>query len=486
MARKDFPDDNHKQLVQKILLQKGLMLEREVQGEFVLPGCLPIAHSPEELLKDTDEVLYLDVGVLSPNFVPTLMQTIHDWINRENPSKKKIRPGAPQVFRNRGEFCIGKSSVSVSFFPVATRKRVLRILVKDDSKDKNLRMLNTVKRILMTKYLGFDTSEVEPFDPASFFGFDQDRCERSFACTPCMNPTCEVTCSLCRLWGLLQERYLSDLDKNLRTVVERVALFPQHTRPAGSFRFQSIKFPGDVDLEEYVVIDARSADEALEELCSEIQQKFSHFTAHSGVFFGGLKAGRAGDSEWLTWSEEDLQKRRVFLKRALREGHHTWTAKVDLFAKVQLFEDPKATPRFFEVTNVLRAGFCEGANPVQPITKEKDFLEGVEMNLQKYSGKEPNVIKYLKRLWERSTFLAQRGFDIPWHLKILEALQPLFAHWSAHMSQAAAHIETLINMTKSDLMQHALMDLPTLSCLARTEFFFGTGLEFFCLVFLVW
>ena len=52
------------------------MRERLVKGEIVLPNCLPVAHCAEEAFRETDEVLYLDVGgLLSPNFFPDLART---------------------------------------------------------------------------------------------------------------------------------------------------------------------------------------------------------------------------------------------------------------------------------------------------------------------------------------------------------------------------------------------------------------------------
>lgn len=172
------------------------------------------------------------------------------------------------------------------------------------------------------------------------------------------------------------------------------------------------------------------------------------------------------------WSEQDLRdlsKGSISLTEALKTGHCSWTAKIDMFAKARLFDDLKA-PRFFEITNVLRVGWMEKDQAgsfkelqlIQPITREKDFLEGVEANLQKYSGEKPNTMKYVKRLWERSAFLAQRGFDLDWHLQMLEALKPLLCSWAAELNQIAAHIETLRNMVKSGWAAAACSDLPTL------------------------
>ena len=285
---------------------------------------------------------------------------------------------------------------------------------------------------------------------------------------------------------LLQERFLPDLSPGLRSIVENAAV-QRHTRPAGSFRFKAMQFPGDVDLEEYLVIDAKSKDEALPTLCRTIQKMFRTLSAQNSdvqVFMGGLKAGSnprqnvpGVQKEWLKWSQKELcDCKKAFggvneapgvmtLREALEEGHETWTAKIDMFAKVCPFEDSEATPRFFEITNVLRAGYFEGSKPIQPITKEKDSLQGIEMNLKKYSSEEPNAMKYVKRLWERSAYLAERGFDLDWHANMLEALRPLLSHWSAELSQIAAHVETLTKMMKSgrrEVIEHALYDLPTL------------------------
>jgi hypothetical protein len=235
-----------------------------------------------------------------------------------------------------------------------------------------------------------------------------------------------------------------------------------------------MKYPGDVDLEEYLAIDANSRDEALTELCRTIQTQYGNITGAGGVevFFGGFKAGfepasecSGAKKEYLSWTQQDiLCSSTEALKKALGEGHHTWTAKLDMFAKVKLFEDSEETPRYFEVTNVLRAGWFKGAQPIQPISDEKDFLQSVEKNLEKFSGEEPNAMKYVKRLWERSAYLAERGFDLEWNLSILEALRPLLGHWVAELNQVAAHVETIINMMQSshELFEHACADLPIL------------------------
>ena len=271
----------------------------------------------------------------------------------------------------------------------------------------------------------------------------------------------------------MEERFLPDLDTGLRSVVQSVAVFARQTRPAGSFRFKAMKYPGDVDLEEYLAIDANSRDEALAKLCKIIQTQYGKIAgAGVEVFFGGFKAGfqlesdcTSAKKEYLSWTQQDiLCSPTEALKKALGEGHHTWTAKLDMFAKVNLFEDSKETPRYFEVTSVLRAGWFKGSQPIQPISAEKDFLQSVERNLEKFSGEEPSAMKYIKRLWERSAYLAERGFDLEWNLRILEALRPLLGHWVAELNQFAAHVETIIKMMQSshELFEHACADLRTL------------------------
>ena len=273
-------------------------------------------------------------------------------------------------------------------FPVnaPSNQSLLRILVRGKDQKANCGIAQEVKRVLLNDILGFDPEteiDVEK-DPSSFFGFKgaKDKGtlerERSFARHPCLNSQCNLTCSLCRVSELLQERFLPDLSPGLRSIVENAAV-QRHTRPAGSFRFKAMQFPGDVDLEEYLVIDAKSKDEALPTLCRTIQKMFGGLSAQNSevqVFMGGLKAGSKPrqnvpgvQKEWLKWSQQELRDetkeiRRganatpvfVTLSKALEEGHETWTAKIDMFAKVRLFADSEATPRFFEITNVLRAG----------------------------------------------------------------------------------------------------------------------------------
>ena len=368
--------------------------------------------------------------------------------------------------------------MSISVFPVSlcrSSKSVLRIVVQGGNELKYEEVAQNVKHLLEKDIFGFNPGCEA--DPASFFQLkaipkENDDFE-GIDSALCMNVGCKQTCSLCRLRALLEERFLPDLDSALRSVVQSAAIFGRHTRPAGSFRFKAMKYPGDVDLEEYLAIDANSRDEALTELCRTIQTKYGKIAGAGGVevFFGGFKAGfgpasecSGAKKEYLSWTQQNICSSTEALEKALGEGHHTWTAKLDMFAKVNLFEDSKETPRYFEVTNVLRAGWFKGPQPIQPISDEKDFLQSVEKNLEKFSGEEPNAMKYVKRLWERSAYLAERGFDLEWNLSILEALRPLLGHCVAELNQVAAHVETIINMMQSshELFEHACADLPIL------------------------
>ncbi|CAK9025248.1 Protein NLRC3 [Durusdinium trenchii] len=474
---KEFEDQDRRQFILEVLLRRNLICPRLVQGEFVVPSCLPVAHCAEERFTETDAALYLDLGgLLSPNFFPDLSRQIYSV----EKGSETLTPGPPQVFRNLGDLHSNDCSVFTSLFPGSARdssKSLLRILVKGDSKDTNMRVAQEVKKLLLEDVMGFQPGFEAEQDPIVFFslqnvGGSQMSFEDFYRCTPCLDSRCAQTCLQCMLWGLLQERSRCDLSEHLHGIVKHAA-FQRHTRPSGSFRFSAMSYPGDVDLEEYLVVTASKPAEAFKELARLVKAKVGGLSkGGSQIFFKGLKAGSKSQNkdeskkEWLTWSQEEIQngtKDGIELEEALEQGHESWTAKMDLFAKVRLFEDAQPE-RFFEITNVLRVGYLKEGQ-IQTITKEKDFLHVVEICLVKYSGEEPNVLKYIKRLWERSAYLAQRGFDLAWHVTILKSLKPLLCHWAAELCQMAAHVETLTKMLKcSDLevLEHARSDLPIL------------------------
>ena len=147
VEHQDF-DEASQQLLQEVLLRNDLMCERLVQGEFVLPSCLPIAHCAEEAIRETDEVLYLDVGgLLSPNFFPALAHLIYRSIKLED-APRIWKPGPPQVFRNRGDLHSETHSVFTSMFPVnaPSNQSLLRILVRGKDKKANCAIAQEVKR----------------------------------------------------------------------------------------------------------------------------------------------------------------------------------------------------------------------------------------------------------------------------------------------------------------------------------------------------
>eukprot|EP00913_Durusdinium_trenchii_P033015 g30907.t1 len=240
-------------------------------------------------------------------------------------------------------------------------------------------------------------------------------------------------------------------------------------------------------LQEYVVLKVDGGEEAdcklkaLQELSLQIQalcqniQKLTESERKGPIrcHWSGLKAGKGENRQTLVWRAEEIlhgEKAGVPLYQALEQGHGSWTAKIDVFAKVNLFSNaPSHAAHFYEVTNVIRFGYSVGSsNIIQPVTKEKDFLKAVQMNIREYSSEHPKALKYVKRLWERSAFMAQRSFHVDQHFQMLQALKPIFRHWVAELAQIAAHAETLTNMLVAkdkDLQQmqdDALADVDVL------------------------
>ena len=276
---------------------------------------------------------------------------------------------------------------------------------------------------------------------------------------------------------LLQERQSWEMSKELQNVVGQISL-QSCVRPAGSFRFQSVAHPGDVDLYEYLVLDGEDAETALKELSGMLRSMAHGLRETSNFFVKGLKAGYRG-SERLAWQLEELRAGRKQLTEgakslveALKEGHATGSAKLDVFAKVPLFEGSR--PRFVEITNVFRLGYLtELVASIEPITPEVDHLHAVEDGLKTYSGPHPIAMKYVKRLWERSAFLAQRGFDLDWNLRILSAIEPVFQHWAAKLGSIAEHLRVLRSMLgnpNEEMQKAALVDVKSLSHLACGDF----------------
>ena len=100
-------------LMLEILLRRGLLVRRAVENEFIVPSCLPMAYLAEKLPDKRDIVVYVDLGgVLSPNLFPMLAERIC-----ATPGKSVVlKPGPPQIFRNRMESSAGGNPITLSLF----------------------------------------------------------------------------------------------------------------------------------------------------------------------------------------------------------------------------------------------------------------------------------------------------------------------------------------------------------------------------------
>ncbi|CAK9068070.1 Protein NLRC3, partial [Durusdinium trenchii] len=487
-------DEAEQDLMLEILLRRGLLVRRAVEDEFIVPSCLPMAHLAEPLPDKKDAVLYVDLGgVLSPNLFPMLAERIY-----ASPGKSVVvKPGPPQLFRNRLESSAGGNTITLSLFPAICQQGnwLVRIHVQAKEKaDVEANPNTKAKAIekLLLDVMGIAGSRSGALDIRRRLRLDVGKEDLESFCirTPCLSADCKISCVHCKLWNLLQERYHVDMNPELQDVVKQVALEPD-VRPTGSFKFKSVRFPGDVDLYEYLIFEARDPQEALSLLCETLKSRAKSLELWKNIFFSGLKAGKDHTGQYLVWNLDELQAGRKeltdsksqsmghkTLQEALEEGHITGTAKMDVYARIPLFNEQNR--RFYQITNVLRLGYLPRSDglpngkesipgkrlfSIQPITREDDHLRAVEHDLQNYSGPHPKMMKYLKRLWERSAFLAQRGFDLDWHVNILEAIQPVFQHWVARLGAMADHVETLWYMLRDNnpkAQQKASEDIQSL------------------------
>eukprot|EP00439_Symbiodinium_sp_Y106_P032056 s1842_g3.t2 len=94
-----------------------------------------------------------------------------------------------------------------------------------------------------------------------------------------------------------------------------------------------------------------------------------------------------------------------------------------------------------------------------PVTAEYDFLAVLDECICSYSFKTPKAMKYVKRLWERVVYLAQRNMEVEPSLVMLKALKPIFGHWVAELAQIAAHAETLHSILEKRFNDAVLSDL---------------------------
>ncbi|CAE7380243.1 ANK3 [Symbiodinium sp. CCMP2592] len=495
-----------RRIMAEVMLSKGIIQRRRMQDEFTVPCCLPLAHLPDPHPPECT-VGYIDVdGFVSPNLFPEIAHRLCELKLQAGAKAdhSRLRPGAPQIFRNRLEFrSDGSTLVSVSLFPASgSQFRMLRVAVTGATEDLAEEELKKTASEL-SSIMGFaaDAAQLKPMTAEKL---KQHRClrhvdwagiqdaERFIRCTPCLKRGCKAQCKFCRLSALVEERFIADLSEDLRQVVDRCSL-QSLCRPDGSFRFSQMLFPGDVDLEEYLIVDigqggravatapeAEDRQEAARELQSLLQklcQKFDRAGKsidQPTVYWGGLKAGGLVWSvpDVLNGSKHDDKGAVVRLQDVLTHGSRSRAAKMDFYTKTDLFKTETTSPqvRFFEVTNVIRFGYSSGTGLIRPVTPEKDFLGAVEMCMHEYSGPHPKAMKLAKRLWERSAFLAQREIDLEKHLHMLHFLKPVFSAWPARLSQIAAHAETLFTMLhrtrkkelQDDALNDALADLPAL------------------------
>ncbi|CAK9072127.1 unnamed protein product [Durusdinium trenchii] len=468
-------------LMLEVMLRKGLLVRRAVLGEYAVPSCLPLTFLAEPPCGASSAVVYVNLeGFVSAVLFPKIVEYLCE--------KKYVQlTSPPQAFRNYIELRSDDVFIIMSLASVA-KQRLLRIqAIAEDSKAEEasqtaksladafsealgLKALpctnpsDSHKIVHLQEMLGLNLSEHEHELPAHVL----------LQHNPCLNLKCFRSCDDCArsemLSLLLNERFLPNLGLELRQIISSSSL-QKFSRPFGSFRFDNVWFPGDVDIEEYVVVkvegptlDAEERKvEALKKLSEEIQRMCKNIQGLSDselvqCYWSGLKAGVDISGRTLTWTADEVVKGTkdgVPLHEALRQGHRSWTAKVDLFAKVNLFADVEGqVPHFREVTNVIRFGYRqegsqEGSHIIHPVTQEKDFLKAVQDNIRDYSSAHPKAMKYVKRLWERSAFMAQRGFHCKEHFQMLEALKPIFRHWAAQLAQISAHAETLLNMLES-------------------------------------
>ena len=409
-------EDAMSHIMLKIMEQKGLILKRAFANDFIVPCCLPASILPESA-QQACEVRYLDLeGLVSP----AILTQIAAELCSSGHGLQKFTPGPPQLFRNDVELTLDGHSISISLSP-ALGFQLLRLRVKSpavappfegtaEAEKSRAERASVMNRVIASFFecLGIDermqtklvyTNEAMRVNPEPFFG--KLACSRSTCMLfPSGCPRCEVSDS-----GFLQQRYLQDLSHDLAKVVDCVCVLNE-VRPAGSFRFDTMMYPCDVDLEEYVVAAAADKQHALRDLAESLKTLSQKCTDQRNVYLGGLKAGKhptrkqalnPSKPEVMEWSldsllrgkqvftsEESGEQLVVSLKKALEEGNKSRTAFITVFAKVALFKRQSMPARFFEITNVIRFGYVRGGQ-IQPVTEEYDFLSVLDECICSYS-----------------------------------------------------------------------------------------------------
>ncbi|CAE7837755.1 NLRC3 [Symbiodinium sp. CCMP2592] len=472
--KSDFDEGEQKAMAEVVLqtmVQKGLIVAQGFREQYMVPCCLPEATMPQSIDEAAGtRYMYLE-GVIPPAILAQLAQQLC----KSGDVPNKLSPGPPQLFRNHVEFSTDEARIAITLCAAAPLVRIQVKSRKRDVTDGDQRKVTAEEGQEMNKVIesfmtvvGIDAGNKEKLvlplpdndkmrlNPARFF--TESACSK-WACIAGLSSSC----SRCQLYRLIQERFLPDLSRDLAKAVQAVCV-QNDVRPAGSFRFTAMKFPGDVDMEEYVI--AREEEEALalsslvgwlRDLCTRCQET-------KNLYWAGMKAGTdprdPKSSKALSWSIEEIEAgnkhcghRTVDLRDALKQGNRSRTAFITIFAKTSLFSDPRPS-HFFEITNVIRFGHVQNGQ-IKAVSHPYDILEILEGQLHTYSGETPQTMKYVKRLWERAVYLAQRNMAVEDCRLTLTALQPVFCSWVARLGQIAAHAETLREMLTREAVAEA-------------------------------
>ena len=449
--RTDFEPPQQK-LLHEFLLRRGLMNQGAEKHLFSIPSCLPRAQLPEAPVRKADEVIYVNLdGFVSPNLFPDLAAMLykqmslsmeHKEAEDEPKGELTVKPGPPQVFSNRVEVRVTAGgvamTVALSLFPLSSQK-LLRIHARShgrshDEDPKGNEAAKAAQAALEAFHVatGFNLAGYKALQASDSGNEGKDGLELdwqvSSSCNledrdlslwsveelarnrPCLEEKCgqdllAQRCTTCRLARLLAERFEADLGERLQKVIPKVSIWDS-TRPAGSFRFQVVRFPGDVDLSEYLIFQAKDEQDALRQLADLLQKKFkSSWTdqADQGLHWAGLKTGDPKSDkksdDLLKWSLSDIEegyKGEISLQEALACTSRDRTAKIDIFAKTDMFQNETAEQRFVEVTNVLYVGYFSAAGDgIVPITRDANVIEYLGEGLRDYSAKHPKPMKYV-------------------------------------------------------------------------------------------